>query len=294
MLEQNNFDGTLTFVDVTITGGDFGANGAGIHSSAAVEVIDSVVTGNDAGQSGGGILGFQAVTVTRSTISGNTAGDNGGGITAGSMTFVDSTVSGNEAGNTGGGVFSFDREGTALLSATNSTFSGNTAGGSGGGFTANEAALAYVTLAGNSAPDGANLFVDGATGDLASFGSVVALPQGGGANCSVDGVTTSNGYNYSDDDSCAFTDGTDQQGAGDPVLGALAANGGPTETRLPGAGSPLIGAIPDTSCEDDGASGVTTDQRGVTRPQPVGCDIGAVEVEVAAAAPVVLEPTFTG
>jgi predicted outer membrane repeat protein len=292
VLEQNSFDGTITFVAVTITGGDFGANGAGIHSLATVEVIDTVITGNTAGGSGGGILGFGQVNATRSTFSGNTAGDNGAAITGGSMNIVDSTFSGNNAGadGVGGAIFSFsnDPENTQLH-VTNSTFSGNTAGDQGGAIQAEDLTLVYVTLAGNTSPNGANLNA----ANLTSFGSVVALPQGGD-NCDVGDATTSNGYNFSDDDSCGFTAGTDQQGAGDPGLGELAANGGPTETRLPAAGSPLIGAIPDASCQADGASGITADQRGVARPQPDGCDIGAVEVEGAVPAPVVLEPTFTG
>jgi predicted outer membrane repeat protein len=300
VLEQNSFDGTITFVDVTITGGTHGANGSGIHSLATVEIVDSVVTGNTAGGSGGGILGFGQVNVTRSTISGNSAGGNGGGIVGGSMTIVDSTVSGNQANGTtdvgvGGGIFSFAGSGPQpVLRVTNSTFTGNTAAGEGGAIRAANLTLVYVTLAGNTAPDGANVNVGNSSGvaNLTSFGSVVALPTGG-LNCVVDGDTTSNGYNFSDDDSCGFTADTDRQDAGDPGLGALAANGGPTETRLPAAGSPLLGAIPDASCQDDGASGITTDQRGVTRPQPVGCDIGAVEVE-APVVPVVLEPTFTG
>ncbi len=93
------------------------------------------------------------------------------------------------------------------------------------------------------------------------------------------GRTTSNGFNFSDDASCGFTAGTDRQNAGDPNLGALADNGGPTETRLPQSGSPLIDAIPLASCQADGAGGITTDQRGLARPSGPGCDIGAVEVE---------------
>jgi hypothetical protein len=40
---------------------------------------------------------------------------------------------------------------------------------------------------------------------------------------------------------------------------------------------------------------VTDDERDVTRPQGTGCDIGAVEVEVVAKAPlVIITPRFTG
>lgn len=58
------------------------------------------------------------------------------------------------------------------------------------------------------------------------------------------------------------------------ALGALADNGGPTQTRLPGPDSSLV----------DKVSGVepqlTADQRGVPRPQATKADIGAVELQV--------------
>jgi len=71
-------------------------------------------------------------------------------------------------------------------------------------------------------------------------------------------------------------------------------NGGPTQTLLPQPGSGLIDAIPVASCQADGASGITTDQRGVARPQGAGCDSGAVEVAVPVATPIVVTPSFTG
>ena len=87
----------------------------------------------------------------------------------------------------------------------------------------------------------------------------------------------------------------------DPKLAALANNGGPTPTRLPLAGSPLIDAIPLASCQADGATGITTDQRSLPRPSGPGCDIGAVEVQPTdliatpvPAAAVAIAPTFTG
>jgi predicted outer membrane repeat protein len=57
----------------------------------------------------------------------------------------------------------------------------------------------------------------------------------------------------------------------DPMLGALQDNGGPTQTRMPMAGGSAINAGYNPSC-------AATDQRGVSRPQGVNCDIGAVEV----------------
>ena len=159
--------------------------------------------------------------------------------------------------------------------------------------------LVYTTVARNVAGNFGN--IDTAT--MEAFGSVVAESNGTG-NCLA--ATTSHGYNYSDDDLCGFTGPTDRENAADPHLGPLAANGGPTPTLLPEPGSPLIDAIPIGSCQADGAAGITNDQRGVTRPQGPGCDIGAVEVEVpvppvppgppapAPPAPVTVTPRFTG
>ena len=59
--------------------------------------------------------------------------------------------------------------------------------------------------------------------------------------------------------------------------------------------SPLLDKVPAADCQADGAAGITTDQRGVPRPQWPGCDKGAVEVQVAVpAAPVTAAPLFTG
>ena len=59
------------------------------------------------------------------------------------------------------------------------------------------------------------------------------------------------------------------------ALGALANNGGPTNTRLPPAGSAAIDQIP-ASGGCNGAA-VGADQRGIARPQNSLCDRGAVE-----------------
>ena len=79
-----------------------------------------------------------------------------------------------------------------------------------------------------------------------------------------------------------------------PDAGAPANNGGPTQTQLPQSGSPLIDAIPDPGGVCPAAPTITTDQRGVARPQVPGCDIGAVEVQLATPAPARITPKFTG
>jgi hypothetical protein len=125
--------------------------------------------------------------------------------------------------------------------------------------------LIYATVVQNTAGAGANLGFP----TLASFGSMVALPQGGIANCSATGV--SNGFNFSDDASCGFSAAETHPGV-DPRLGPLANNGGTTLLQLPQSNRPLLDAIPVAHCSDDGASIITplVDQRGDPRPQGSG------------------------
>jgi hypothetical protein len=137
---------------------------------------------------------------------------------------------------------------------------------------------------------------------IRAFGTVIALPVGG-TNCAKEG-TTSSGYNFADDLTCGLDAPTDTVGTGtafEPKLGPLASNGGPTQTHLPQAGSPLIDAIPTADCAGGNTlagSTITTDQRSLARPDVVNqqCDIGSVEVQTEQPAPdvVVLQPNFAG
>ena len=87
-------------------------------------------------------------------------------------------------------------------------------------------------------------------------------------NCA--GGFTSLGYNISSDASCAFA-GTGDLNSTNPMIGPLTNNGGPTETHALLATSPAIDHVPVASCP------VTTDQRGVSRPQGAACDSGSYE-----------------
>jgi hypothetical protein len=116
--------------------------------------------------------------------------------------------------------------------------------------------------------------------------STLLAGQNKGGNCSSDGgTTTSDGYNLSDDSSCtlltATGDQTDITNA-TTYLGTLQSNGSPTtETIALLTGSTAINAIPVTpvnECTDAFGNLVPTDERGVTRPQGTGCDIGAFEL----------------
>jgi hypothetical protein len=254
---SNGDDATVTRSTVTATAG------AGISSSEVVTVTDSTVTGG-----AGGISNGDDTTVTRSLITGGT----GTGISnSGETNVIQSTVTDSATGISAAGP----------VNITNSTVTGNSSLGVGSQFVN----LVYATITDNGSADSAPQV---SAQDLTTFASVVALP-GGTDNCSVL-TTTSEGYNYSDDDSCDFTGTGDVENGADPQLGALADNGGLTPTRLPATTSPLVDAIPAASCQDDGAAGITTDQRGLPRPGFTNCDIGAVELQPDA--PLVLR--FTG
>ena len=283
--------GALTVRNVTITGGVTEFSGGGVFAQGDLTVEGSVISNNRAGQFGGGLVTNGVLVVRSSSVVSNGSGQGGGGIQGNlDVTVIDSDVS----DNLNGGISTSPDE-SATLTAINTTVNHNTLAGLGGGiFSGGNATLVYVTVTDNSANDA---FASLDVGLLSSFGSVVTA-SAGAANCLVNPESVSLGYNFSNDDTCLFTAPTDRQNAGDPLLGPLAANGGPTQTRMPQPGSPLLDAIPAAACAPD----VSTDQRGVTRPQGGRCDIGAVEVAVVTPAPVtpapvtpiVITPRFTG
>jgi hypothetical protein len=97
------------------------------------------------------------------------------------------------------------------------------------------------------------------------------------ADACLAGGFLSGGHNLVSDDSCGFAATGDQEMV-DALLGPLADNGGPTLTHLPSPVSPAVGAVPDGTAGI--CTGGRTDQRGVVRPQGVGCDVGAIERQV--------------
>jgi hypothetical protein len=241
--------GTVTISGLTVTNVHASTSlGGGIDiEHGTLTINSSTVSGNNA-REGGGIYNEGTLTINSSTVSGNTS-DYGGGIDNGdgTLTINSSTVSGNRASRYGGGIVNGGR-----MTIYSSTVSDDAAS----------------QLAGGIVNSGAYSLTIGAT--------IVAGNPGG--NC--DGAaTTSLGYDLTDDatgTACGMTASTDVVNAS-PDLGALAYNGGPTNTMLPGTGSPAVGVIP--------ASPATsfcprTDQRELAS---VGnCTIGAAEVDVCA------------
>ena len=177
-------------------------------------------------------------------------------------------------GNTrpaGGGAIDND----ATLNISDSTFTGNTGGTNGGGAVVNfgTTTVTQSTFSGNSSQYGANILnYTGFTLKISM--SIVANGQGGGSNCGGAQPVTDLGYNIDTGTSCGFSTANHSMSNTQPQLGPLASNGGPTQTMALPLGSPAVDAIPSST---SGCTG-TTDQRGITRPQGTGCDIGAYEL----------------
>jgi hypothetical protein len=250
----------VTIDGMTLTGGS-AAGGGAISSSVPLTLEADAITGNTAPtSSGGGVYEAGPLTAERLLVAGNTAPKGGGGGIAlaeptngVTSTISDSTIADNSAEGTGGGI---DEYNTAeyTLELLGDTVVGNTlseTASQGGNFRAwsgTTMELRDTYLGGGLAKYGGNCY------------------YGGGAH------VISLGHNAQDveDGECEF-----KEASGDHVnvvaqLGPLQDNGGPTDTMLPAAGSPLLNA-------GDAAHCTTADQRGVPRPQGGGCDIGAIE-----------------
>jgi hypothetical protein len=250
-------------------GGDPGfSDGGGIaladHMTAVL--ADVTISGNQVLGSGGGIWAESgtSLTITGSTISGNRLKDvgpagcplrncnEGAGISGGgTISIANSTISGNHSDNIAGGIF----------------WQGNVS-----------ATLDHVTLASNTANHGGGIWRNGVEPIIHIRNSIIA------GNTSIittsllssdcEGSPTSDGHNlFGIAGECAPTPsdlaGTEAQPL-DPMLGALADNGGPTLTQALLAGSPAIDA--------GGVDCSPTDQRGAARPYGAFCDIGAYEL----------------
>ena len=294
----NESTGTVTITDSTISGNSTPGYGGGVSNIGVLIVTNSILTGNSAPSSAGGgaiysqgtltitnstftnntagrgsIYNDGTATITNSTFSSNSATANGGGISNnGTVTVTNSTFSGNTA-TYGGGIF--NSTGTATV--TNSTFSGNSIiGGIGGGInnTGGTLSITNSTFSGNTTDvDYAGaIFSDGTlhlkNTILANSGFSGDCYNGGTIATDINNLIEVNGY--VGNNLCGTPALTS-----DPQLGALADNGGPTQTHALLLSSPALGAGANTVCDDNPGPN-NLDQRGVTRPQSGNCDIGAL------------------
>jgi CSLREA domain-containing protein len=276
----NERNSRLTLTTSTVRNNQSQAAGAGIVNGGELIVDRSTISGNgdgdpdvDTPEVGGGIA----------NLSGGIGSDRaGGGNSGATIDIVNSTISGNTAGE-GGGVFNgsgnveapagFDPPASSAF--LNVTVAGNRAtgfvkeeerfgvedGGEGGGIYNEEprAPVGSVPAPGDTTLK--NTLLDGNTGEA------------GAANCG-GAQPADEGNNLEDGSACGFPA---ERSARDAVIGALAANGGPTETHALLDGSPALDTADNAACPG-------TDQREVGRPQGPVCDVGAYEREVAPSA----------
>jgi predicted outer membrane repeat protein len=219
-------------------------------------VQNATFSENSAGESGGAIYNGQgaALTVVNSTFSGNSSPGGFGGIYNGDVRtaqVINSTLSKNSAGE-GGGIYN---DGTSPLRVTYSTFSENSAS-AGTGL-------------------GGAVFNEDAAGATTTLGSPLLARGSSGGNC--EGKITDGAFNISDDATCFFT-ARGSRNSTDPLLDAdgLQNNGGPTQTIALVRGGLAVDAVPQAT--NGCGTSVTTDQRGVRRPQGPRCDVGAFEL----------------
>ncbi len=247
-----------------------------VSGDALITIVNCIFSGNSAGNGGGAVYSQTNSVISNSTFSGNTGIDGGGILAAGILDLSGSTLSGNQA-TRGGGLFITGFGGTSTIQ--NTTISGNTAGDSGGGIfnvTGNTLHVDSSTIAGNTADPGSG-------GGILSNGTtrvrstIIGDNTGGDfeGSASLDGTST---FNLIESSSSAggLSDGVNNNIVGsDPMLGALANNGGPTFTRALLVGSPAI---------DAGANpaSLSFDQRGIGFARDTGDtpDIGAFEFSV--------------
>jgi hypothetical protein len=302
----------LTLTNATINGNDAANAAGGIAAAGTLTATGGSIDGNT-GLGGGGLyLGEgQTASLDGTSISGNTATAyvGGGVLSSGDLTIANAQMTGNRAlhttGNTGlgGAIYSgSNNDGTtvklsidasnisgneayaapALITfspgsgATNtssisrSTVNGNTSATQFGAIeTLHPLTIANSTITANTAVGGPGALYMTAPSGVVVGGTI--LSGNGATSCT--GAFTDVGYNLTDPGDTSCGAGSNRVVAA-PQLGALAANGGPTQSRLPGPTSPALDRIPGGHAL---CTNFTTDQRGVARPAGAKCDIGSVE-----------------
>jgi hypothetical protein len=237
---------STTLTQVTLRNNRATDLGGGIYNSGSgVTLTNSAVLGNSATAGWGGGVYNDANAVawfTYTTLQNNSAMF-GGGISnsASQIILINATVSSNYS-YSGGGIYN-DANGIATLIFV--TLSGNVANGEGGGIYNLDEGNTYLDLK-------STIVADNEGGDC--FGR----PAGSAL------------FSLWSDNSCAYTSGAGNKPNTPALLSPLADNGGFTQTHMLAADSPAVDA---GQCNVD----ILNDQRQVTRPQGLTCDIGAVE-----------------
>ena len=283
--------GKLIVTDSSIRANEAGAGGLGGVGGASAVGGGGAGGKGGAGGAGGGIYSRGRLTVTASLVYGSHAGAGGAGGAGGHGTGGLAAGGAGRPGGGGGGVFS--TRGTLRL--TNTTVAGNRSGtggdagantgtggvsGDGGGLevSSGPSAVLNATVADNKLArggspaggrgSGGGIFVNAPRGsdDMRLQNTILASNARAGCAGNRGSAIFNGGHDLSyGDPSCPGRNGN-------PDLGSLKHNGGPTATLALGSGSAAIDKLPAR-----GAQCPARDQRGVRRPQGKECDIGAFE-----------------
>ena len=283
--------GRIELAGTKVTAND-GVVGGGIRLAPGVraDLTRARVAGNESVLTGGGVAvdTGSRLDVTASTIERNEAGTSGGGISLfnGELTMRSSTLALNRADAEGGGLASAGAPANPIsLLIVNSTVSGNIADADGSGGAGEGGGLAVgaigskrivsSTITRNRATRGGGFQGPFVTGNqpVRLKGTIVAgntatIVGGTGPDCLA--VTAesaaSQGHNlFGDLNGCEVGEKPSDV-VGNPRLGPLGRNGGPTKTHALRRGSRAIDKGPNDAPRRD--------QRGVRRDDP---DIGAYE-----------------
>jgi hypothetical protein len=243
---------------------DIGAN-LTIRAPSTGVILDRQSLGRVMNNTGGKFIRLENLTLKNGLFrAGGAAG--GGILNSANLTLVNCTLTGKSSaggGATGGAI----QQSSGTLGLFNGTVSVNPAStnGDGGGLypAGGITRIVHSTITGNS-PDGIS-----GSGSLSVINSIVHNNNGSSieGNYTLEGVSIITG-------GAGTSSGSGTKLTGDPLLGALANNGGPSDTQLPGAGSPALDAGMNA-----GAAGLATDQRGLARLSGAAVDTGSVEVQ---------------
>ncbi|MTA18546.1 MAG: hypothetical protein F2561_04500, partial [Actinobacteria bacterium] len=267
--------------NVTVSGSTFTNNqsdesGGALYLAQANDftVINCVMNDNSASGSGGALFvrGLAGVTtITDTTIDSNHADGSGGGIStsiqagngdSGIININNSTLSNNTSDASGAGLAFFNSDGS-VATINNSTITGNAAAIAGGGVAVGRDFSLHLNQSTISANSAAGIYLNDGGGGISIYDELSVVTMSGtivsGNTSTVVGAADFGLYQYDGSETGSFTatnsiigevdsritvNGTNNVSSTNPMLGALANNGGPTKTMALLTGSPAIDAGP--------------------------------------------------
>ena len=244
-----NLSDNFTITSCTFSSNRASAGGGMFNYGSDSTVMNCTFLSNNSEGPGAGMCNSGSdLTVTNCTFSSNNSADVGGGMynQGSSPTMTNCTFSENSAVFGGGGMFNKNSSPTV----TNCTFDSNNSGWQGGGIYNEESSPEVINC----------IFWNNPGGEIDNSETTSGFPTL--RYCVIQSNDVGEGTISNDIISA------------DPLLQDLAENGGSTWTCALGEGSSAI---------DAGATiaDISTDQRGVDRPQGTSFDIGAYEAEIA-------------